>query len=684
MPKTYILHRNRQEIRIQQEAEYFTVIVDDESLLDEVYQFPEVSQIKRVFNNVFKIKAEGKDNDKLVDNLRKSYDTRAVFHHAYKPTNDDATRYYITDLIVVNFKNKTSIAKMEAIMQQCGLQFIKQYGENGMTYLFKVTKTSGKNPVKLCNDLDAMPEVNYAEPNLINRFDKSALPTDSLFQDQWHLRSRGGLELIKGADVDAEGAWKITKGSRDVVVAIVDDGFDLTHPDFKGAEKIVHGRDFVDGDKLPFPDELHNDYHGTPCAGVAIAEENGNGIVGIAPGCAFMPVRFDLAADDDLLWEIFDYVGKRADVISCSWGPVPVYAPLGSLLDHKFTEIVNSGGPRGKGAVLLFAAGNFNAPLQDLTNKDFQWRHPSNGITKQARAILNGNCAHKDVMAIAASTSQNKKAAYSNWGKELSVSAPSSNWHPLDPFEKMPGRGIWTTDNENFGLGFTGNSRYTGIFGGTSSATPLVAGIAALVISANKNLTAKEVRNIIETTADKIEDTSEDIVLKHKKGTYTGNGKSSYSEWFGYGKVNAAKAVAMAKSMLPTTEKEEVDTTTSPTEVTKTKKPKALTTGISIIAALINPKGKETGKENFSLLNQTDQDIPLDGWYVVSNPKTKQFLNGKKIKANEILTIKAIPSLLRLTNAGGSITLFNYDDKIVHEVKYSRKDAGKNGWTTRF
>ncbi len=679
MAKTYILHRNNEEIKIQKESSYFTAIVNDESLIKEVNLRPEVSQVKRVFNNVFKIKAEGRDCNALVDKLREQYDTRVVFHHAYKPAGDKSTRYYITDLVVVNFKSQTSNRKIESIMADCGLQYIKQYGDSGKTFLFKVTRSAGKNPVKLCNDLNKFAEINYAEPNLVNRFDKSALPADNLFKEQWHLKSKSGVELVAGADIDAEEAWKITKGSRDIVVAVIDDGFDLTHPDLRGKDKVVHARDFVDGDRIPFPSDAHNDYHGTPCAGVAIGEENGSGIVGIAPKCAFMPIRFDLAADDDLLWEIFDYVGKRADVISCSWGPVPVFAPLGTLLQRKFSEIVNSGGPRGKGAVLLFAAGNFNAPIKDYNNRSFEWRHPSQGIKKHSRAILNGNCAHQDVMAIAASTSQNKKSAYSNWGKEISVAAPSSNWHPLDPFKKMPGRGIWTTDNENFGLGFTGNSRYTGIFGGTSSATPLVAGVAALILSINKTFSAKEVRTIIESSTDKITDESTDIILGHKKGHYSGRGKTSHSEWFGHGKVNAAKAVALAKSM-----KEATEATTSETPKPSPKKPKAISTGILISAALINPKGKEAGSENISLLNQSSEAVQLDGWYISNKKNKKQMLDGWSIAANAFLTIKMIPAKIRLSNSGGTITLYNYDDKKVHEVTYSKKDASKNGWTTVF
>jgi subtilisin family serine protease len=125
--------------------------------------------------------------------------------------------------------------------------------------------------------------------------------------------------LIPEADISAEAAWEITRGSRDVVVAVIDDGFDITHPDLK--DKVVHPRDFVDGDTQPFPTRKRGEYHGTPCAGLAVGAENGKGIVGVAPGCSFLPIRFDLAADDNLLWEIFDHAGKYADVISCAGGP---------------------------------------------------------------------------------------------------------------------------------------------------------------------------------------------------------------------------------------------------------------------------------------------------------------------------------------------------------------------------
>ena len=371
------------------------------------------------------------------------------------------------------------------------------------------------------------------------------MPTDTLFERQWHLNSVADAELAANAHVSATDAWDVTRGSRDVVVAVVDDGFDLNHPDFVGAGKVVSPKDYVDGDASPFPETAEDDYHGTPCAGVAIAEENGQGVVGVAPGCAFMPVRLPLSADDNEMWDIFDFFGRWADVFSCSWGPPPVFVPLSQLLDDKFADLAATGGPRKKGCVICFAAGNDNAPLNDPNNTGFLWRHPDYGILNTTGPILSGNAAHPGVIAVAAVSSLNRKTAYSSWGAEFSVSAPSNNFHPLDRNAQVPGRGIWTTDNEGRGSGFTPGSRFTGRFGGTSSATPLVAGVAALVISANPELTATEVRRILEQTADKITVSQPDIVLGNTKGTYDGNG---HSEWFGFGRVNANAAVREARS----------------------------------------------------------------------------------------------------------------------------------------
>ena len=533
------LWRGGRKIELEKEEKVFTAIVKNADELNRVSSLDGVEEVKPVKNRIFKVYVAPEQRDAVMDRLR-SKDMENVAHHAYRPKGDVNTRYYLTDQIVVCFKPNVTRKTIESILSKAGVRLLKEYPAAANTFLVQVTRDAGKNPIKVANALAGRKEVQYAEPNLVNRFQSSYIPTDTLFNRQWHLRSLEGADLAAGSDVSAVQAWDVTRGSRSTVVAVVDDGFDLSHPDFSGTGKVVHPKDYVDGDANPFPVAEENDYHGTPCAGVALAEENGTGVVGIAPGCAFMPVRFPLSADDDMMWEIFDFVGQRADVISCSWGPPPVFAPLGQLLVNKFRDLAENGGPRKKGCVIVFAAGNYNAPLNDPGNTGFIWHHPDHGLVNTTGALLNGNAIHPDVIAVSASTSINRKAAYSNWGKEIAVCAPSNNFHPLDSQINVPGRGIWTTDNEQFGLGFTGGSRFTGSFGGTSSATPLVAGVAALVISANPELTARAVKQILQDTADKIQDTEPDPVLNLNKGTYDGNG---HSEWFGFGKVNAAKAV---------------------------------------------------------------------------------------------------------------------------------------------
>ena len=211
-----------------------------------------------------------------------------------------------------------------------------------------------------------------------------------------------------------------------------------------------------------------------------------------------------------------------------------------------FTRIGTTGGPRGKGCVICFAAGNYNASIDDPVNAEGHvWL--DYGAGRQRRTvgpILNGYAAHPNVIAVAASTSLNRHAEYSNYGPQISVAAPSNNFHYLDRNLFVPGRGITTADNGRNGDGFNPNGIYTDRFGGTSSATPLVAGVAALVLSINPDLSAADVKDILQSTADKITDNEPSIVTGKNYGEYDSRG---HCQWFGYGRVNAAKAAAEAK-----------------------------------------------------------------------------------------------------------------------------------------
>jgi subtilisin family serine protease len=477
-------------------------------------------------------------------------DAVAFASHVYCAANNPSVFFYLTDRITIQFDEQVDEPSRNAIATFAGLKIVRQIEGIPNTFLCEVTKQATENPVKIANRLTRYPQVLVAEPNILITTQHHYIPRDSLYAKQWYLNNKGGNQMVAGAQIFAEPAWDITRGVRSIIIAIADDSVDITHPDFQGEGKIVSPIDLKDDDLSPMPVE-DSDNHGTACAGVAVAEENGKGIVGVAPGCALMPIRTTGYLDDDSVEKIFNWaIEKKAAVISCSWGSSAVDYPLSLRQSAVITKAATQG-RGGRGCVILFAAGNANRPVNGTISEQ-GW--PNNVISGQTR-WLSGFATHPDVIAVSASTSLNKKAAYSNWGSSISVCAPSNNappgtWlqdtgylsTPPEVTQDLPGLGVFTADR----IGVPGyeSGDYTNNFGGTSSATPVVAGVAGLILSANPRLTAREVRKILEETADKIVDADPDPQLGNRMGNYDPN--SRRCDWFGYGKVNALKAVQAA------------------------------------------------------------------------------------------------------------------------------------------
>ncbi len=476
----------------------------------------------------------------------------AFASHVYQIKGNPATSVYLGDQITIEFAAWVDSARINTIALKFGLVLYKAVDGLPNTFVFFVGEQATQNPIKIANRLQGLSEVLASEPNIIIHQEPHYKPRDPLYFQQWYLDHNGGNQLANGSHVSIEKAWDITRGVRSVIVAVVDDSFDLNHPDFMGSGKIVAPLDLKDKDFLPIPTQKQPS-HGTACAGIAIAEENGTGIAGIAPGCAFMPIRTSGFLDDESIEAIFDWaIEKGASVISCSWGASAVYFPL-SLRQRAAITRAATKGRNGKGCVILFAAGNANRPINGTVHEQGWVKNIVTGKTRW----LSGFAVHPDVMTVAASTSLNKKAAYSNWGTNISVCAPSNNAQPGMWFEQMgfiytqpaiaaslPGRAIFTTDR----LGAAGYAigDFTDRFGGTSSATPVVAGVAALVLSANPDINVRQVKRILEETADKIVDLEPDAQLGLRYGTYDDNG---HSKWFGFGKVNAYRALIATQKL---------------------------------------------------------------------------------------------------------------------------------------
>lgn len=549
------LHRGGEELRLEKAGDRFTVRLapggSPQPLMDQLH--PRSTRLLAAVG-LIEVQVDPAHLDDAMAMVRQSTDV-AFASHVYQIQAHPAEWVYLTDELTIQFDRSVDRATIGQVIWGMGLTANKAVPGISQTFVFKVNRQARGNPLKLADELMRRSDVLTAEPNIAVYRQPYYSPTDSDYPQQWYLHHTGGTDLSPGSHIAAEAAWDMTRGLRSVVVAVVDDGFDLNHPDFRGTGKLVFPQDFTQWQFSANSGESLT--HGTTCARVAIAEETGTGIVGVAPGCAFMPLRIPPLLDDTLLEEVFTWAAEKgAAVVSCSWGASLSCFPL-SLRQRAAIHRAATEGRNGKGCVIVWAAGNANRPLNGSLNEQGGARHGLRGSIRW----LHGFANHPDVITVGACTSLGKKAVYSNWGAELSLSAPSHNGIPVvwvPPLGYVPtGPGVrGPLAGKAIGLGeFAQGARSMagGVSlqlggGGTSIACALVAGVAALVLSANPNLTAREVRQILQDTTDKRVDADPDPQLGLCKGTYDGQG---HSPWFGYGKVNALKAVQAAQGSRP-------------------------------------------------------------------------------------------------------------------------------------
>lgn len=648
-----ILQRGGEELGVRKIPDRFTVrLSNTDQTLEDLPHVPiPMQRTLSIPSNLEEVEVAPEQLDQAMDLARQS-DQIAFASHVYEVENDPGMVFYLTDQITVQFQESVDQVTRNAITSAVGLEEEKPLEGIDNTFIYRVTPQATENPLKISNHLKWNPEVLIAEPNIVVPSQQYYRPRDPLYSQQWYLNHNGGSQLSSGSHISAEQAWDITRGVRSVIVAITDDSVDITHPDFQGMGKIVAPLDLKGQDMLPLP-EAASDNHGTACAGVAVAEENGQGIVGVAPGCALMPIRTSGYLDDESIEKMFNWaMVKGAAVISCSWGASAVYFPL-SLRQRAIISKVASQGRNGKGCIVIFAAGNANRPINGVINEQ-GW---PNNILSGRVTWLAGFAVHPDVIAVSACTSLNQKSAYSNWGTGISVCAPSNNappgmWLPQTGYIGTPpairsslqGLGVFTTDR----VGASGydQGNFTPYFGGTSSATPVVAGVAALVLSVNPNLTAQEVRQILEQTTDKIVDSQADPQLGLRMGTYDRNG---YSQWFGYGKVNAFKAVRMAQNQLQSLRKpsRRVTQTNSQTMEIPDNNPTGVSSAITI---------SETNFiQDIEVSLEIEHDFlgDLEVWLIAPDGKKALLQNrmlGRQTQLKKTYTLQTTPYLRRLLN----------------------------------
>lgn len=500
---------------------------------DQLYQFVTSPELERRNIVIYKRRAGARSTLQEFA-LRVAESPRVRF--AVPVYYQEDTALLVTDELIACFKPEVSRRRIDEWNAAHGVVILPSPGIDlgPNTWRLRIEDPKIHYALEVSRRLFESGLVEYSEPDFchLTFVEMPFVPNDPLFSEQWHLTR-----------IQAPDAWEISRGDPDVTVAVIDQGIDLDHEDLASAGKFVAARDLfnVPPDNNPRP-VATGENHGTMVAGVAVANgHNSLGVSGIAPGCRLMPIRLLSSGANALPASlrsaaIRHAANNGAAVITNSWGS---RAPLDTTT-RRAIEHATDNGRGGKGCVIFFAAGNQNAQVANRAEASY------------VRTVAVSACNDQDV-----------RSAYSNFGPEVDLCAPSDGtssdedgWRArLQAFGATfrhdgSTRRIFTTDRmgnagENppaSGSDPSSDVNYTGNFGGTSAACPLTAGVAALMLSVKPDLTWQQVCYVLEATADKIDLGNNDPVGRYRDG---------HSRWYGFGRVNALQAVEGARAAEP-------------------------------------------------------------------------------------------------------------------------------------
>ncbi|MEM6725460.1 MAG: S8 family serine peptidase [Bacteroidota bacterium] len=401
---------------------------------------------------------------------------------------------------------------LDLLNAQLGLASIQLTGNRHTKNTFVLTYATPMDIPALVDAYKQLTFFEFVEPNFIGTTTGKQgflpiLPNDAFFGRQYALVNDGSFFLgnvTADADIDMEDAWDIEQGSSDIIVAVLDNGCKIDHPEFAGRiwtnpgevnsgsdtdnngyADDINGWDFAYDDNDP--DDAYG--HGTNVTGILAATgNNGIGYAGVDWNCQIMPIK--IINDDDFgfftWWAegIYYAVDNGADVINMS------------VVGYDFSSNLNAAVnyARNNGVLIVASAGN-----DDTSSPGYP-------------------AGYTNAMAIASSDPDDERtdpffwdnSSGSNFGDYIDIIAPG---------------------NFMYGLSYNSNTNYNSYWGGTSQASPLVAGVAALLLAQNPGRSPDDLVQILTSTA-------EDQVGRPTEDT------PGYDIYHGHGRLNAFQALS--------------------------------------------------------------------------------------------------------------------------------------------
>ena len=432
------------------------------------------------------------DYVETVDALKKSGKVRYVF--PFFERGGGAPPIGTSYVFYLKLRAESDIATLKEVANRHNVQIIEQVPYMPLWYILSLQGSGFSNSIEASNYFFETGYFSAVDPAFMFHFTPNCV-NDPMFNQQWGLRNIAH----PGIDINVCNAWTIatTRGAG-VNIAVIDKPIDPNHNDLRP----FHHLSF-DAQSGRSPSVATGARHGTLVAGIIAARNNGLQVVGVAPESRIIRISHSLQISNTASAEFASGITwawreANADIINNSWGDQSgrYHALLRSeILETAITNALTLGRYRNGvrlGTIVVFASGNIGLP----NRVDYP------------------GCVHPDILVVGAIDRDGRRSSFSNHGFQLDVVAP--------------GRDILSTLHEN----------RTCRDLGTSLAAPHVAGVAALILSVNPNLTVQQVGNIIKKTAN-----------RNLPGFTTCENRPNgrWNREVGYGLVNAYAAVRAAR-----------------------------------------------------------------------------------------------------------------------------------------
>lgn len=427
----------------------------------------------------------------------------------------------LSHLFYVKLKNSEDTVILEKTAIENNLKIEGLCMLSPSWYILSCTKNSNGDALKMANLFYETGLFSSAQPDLMPT-NMTLCTNDTCFSDQWGLKNTGQYGGTTGIDINFCQSSNITKGDQEIIIAILDDGFEMNHPDLTN----VHSLSW-DTRTGTSPAQVRGS-HGTACAGIIGAGSNNvAGISGISPDCQIMSISNIIGSSPTLLQERADGINfawhHGASILNCSWHSTAQFEPLEEAIDSALNY-----GRNGLGTVIVFAAGNTNS---------YPVNYPAS--------------YNDDILVVWAIDPCGKRKSYnscedqeewgSSYGSKLDIMAPGvlipttdrQSIEGYNPYDSIHPNYEGTLLEDDYS-----NEDYTIWFTGTSAACPHVAAVAGLILSLDPTLTQHEVADIIESTAQK--------VGGYEYGTSATRPNGTWNTYMGYGLLDAHAAVLEA------------------------------------------------------------------------------------------------------------------------------------------